>query len=133
MCAIIWAGIRPGQSSPKRLSQSFQFHRSHVRNPQLSALNLSRSLLPSNAMDQTRGSAQLCFSATCGTVNPFDKSAFRKFGSSAIFSKWFDTVLCITPNLFASLSWGITIRFIRNILRSRSNMLNRLQCNKNAG
>ena len=120
MCAIIWAGIRPGQSSPKRLSQSFQFHRSHVRSPQLSALNLSRSFFPSKAIGQTMGSVHPCFSATWGTVKPFNKSAFSGIANDGIFAKWSDKVLCGILNLFAILSCGRPSRCKRNILRSNS-------------
>jgi len=46
-----------------------------------------RSSLPSRAMDQTMGYYQPCFSATFATVNPFDKSAFGGFGSTAKSAK----------------------------------------------
>ena len=71
---------------------SSQFHRSHVRKPRLSALNLSRSLLPSNAMDHTGGSAHPCFSATRETVKPLDKLVFTKNARSGIFGKWKEIV-----------------------------------------
>jgi len=110
-----------------RGKQSVQFHRSHVRSLQVTSLSLSRTLLHSNAMDQTIGSGQPCFSATWGTVNPFDKSVFRIIANAGIFSKCFDTVLCMAPNLLAILSWGIFIRCMRKILRSISNSVDALK------
>ena len=115
-----------------RGEQSFDSHWSHVLSPQPSSLNLSRSSLSFRACDQTIGSVQspvrssgptgqACFSATCGTVKPLDRSAFTGFGSVAIFGKWPDIVCCGAPNLFAILSWGMPRQFMRNILSSMPN------------
>ena len=40
--------------------------------------------------------------------------------NDGIFAKWSDKILCGILNLFAILSWGISSRFMRNILRSSS-------------
>jgi hypothetical protein len=108
--------------------QSFQFHRSHVRSPQLRALNLSRSLLPSNATDHTRGSGQppvrssgptgqACFSATLWQECPFFRDFFRDRMSRGL-SEYFFAVFRFIFNRAAIPFTGIPLRHITRMAGS---------------
>ncbi|WP_024334229.1 hypothetical protein [Desulfotignum balticum] len=48
-------------------------------------------------------------SATCATVRPRNKSAFAEFGNAAIFGKWYWNDVRARPDLFAILSWLLTL------------------------
>ena len=106
MWAIIWAGIRPGQSSPKRLSQSFQFHKSHVRRPQFSALKRDWSLFPSSSMDQTSGSGQHHFLAASDADSPLPSESLIDWNNFTLL-QYFVTVFRLIFSLSAILSTGI--------------------------
>lgn len=47
--------------------------------------------------DQIIEYVQPCFCATCATVKPWDKSAFRRFASTGIVPKWLDLNLHTLP------------------------------------